>query len=362
MKKIKLKTRMKNKLLTPALQSFSLCSHKPNKSTGNTILSMLAFTILVLCSHAITAQQIDLNKKRLTTKKLFDAIQKQSGYNLWYASALLDHRDRRSITLEGVGLQQALDEATSNQAFTYEIIGKTIVLKELEETQSNLTGKDRTNADDEETVNTGYGHVNKKASTGSITRVGKKELSKNTSVSLVDRLSGKVAGLVVQNDNQGNLSLRIRGQNSIQSGNEPLVLVDGLPYGGNLNTLDPNIIQDVNVLKDADATTLYGSRGANGVVVITTMRGALASGTTNDNTIRRRNNGMVEFDNTPAETVIEEVAQWYKMTITYTEPMKVIRYSGQLPKDLPAKDMFKVLKTGGIPLKVVDSAIIVLPQ
>ena len=345
-----------------AIQSFFLRIYKPSKSIANACLPILALIVLVLFSQAVTAQQIDLNKKRLTTKKLIEAIQKQSGHNLFYASALLDHRDKRSITLEAASLQQALDETTNNQAFTYEIIGKTIVLKERQEVQNDPTTKNRTNLDDGETVNTGYGHVNKKASTGSIARVGKEELSKGTSVSLADRLSGRVAGLVVQKDARGNLELRIRGQNSLQSGNAPLVVVDGLPYVGDLNILDPNTIQDVNVLKDADATTLYGSRGANGVVVITTIRSGLASGTTDNTSIRRRNNGMVEFDHTPAETVIEEVAQWYNMTITYTEPMNVIHYSGQLHTDLPAKDMFKVLQTAGMPLKVDGSNIIVLPQ
>ncbi|HEX9825543.1 MAG TPA: TonB-dependent receptor plug domain-containing protein [Flavobacteriaceae bacterium] len=329
---------------------------------GNACLSILALMVLVVCSHAVTAQQIDLNKKRLTTKKLFEAIQKQSGYHLWYASALLDHRDKRSIALEGSSLQHALDQATSHQAFTYEIIGKTIVLKARQDLQSVLTSKDYTNPDDGETVNTGYGHVNKKTSTGSIARVGNEELSKNTSISLADRLSGRVPGLVVQKDGRGNLELRIRGQNSLQSGNAPLVVVDGLPYMGDLSILDPNTIQDVNVLKDADATTLYGSRGANGVVVITTTRSGIATTATAANTIKKRRDGTVAFDHAPAETVIEEVAQWYNMTITYTEPMNVIHYSGQLHPDLSANDVFKVLQAAGIALKVQGSTIIVLPQ
>jgi TonB-dependent SusC/RagA subfamily outer membrane receptor len=344
-----------------AIRSFFISFHKPNKSMGNTCLPILALIVLVLCSHAVTAQQIDLNKKKLTTKKLFEAIQKQSGFNLWYPSALLDHKDKRSIILEDASLQQALDEATSHQAFTYEIIGKTIVLIARDEVQSDPITKDHTNPDDGETVNTGYGHVNKKTSTGSIARVGNEELSKSTSVSLADRLSGRVPGLVVQNDGRG-IELRIRGQNSLQSGNAPLVVVDGLPYVGDLNMLDPNTIQDVNVLKDADATTLYGSRGANGVVVITTIRSGLTTTETAINTVKKRRTGMVEFDQTPAETVIEEVAQWYNMTITYTEPMKMIHYSGLLHTDIPAKDMFKVLQTSGIRLKVEGSIIIVLPQ
>lgn len=92
-------------------------------------------------------------------------------------------------------------------------------------------------------------------------------------------LQGRVAGLtVIDNSNdspEGSVTMRVRGISSINGSNSPLVVVDGVPMGdaGNLTSVNPNIIESVEVLKDASATAIYGSRGANGVIMITTKNG-----------------------------------------------------------------------------------------
>jgi TonB-linked SusC/RagA family outer membrane protein len=93
---------------------------------------------------------------------------------------------------------------------------------------------------------------------------------------VVQALSGRAAGVqVVQNNGSpgGGVSVRIRGTNSIQGSNEPLYVVDGFPFSGNPNLLNNADIESIEVLKDASATAIYGSRGANGVVLITTKAG-----------------------------------------------------------------------------------------
>ena len=88
-------------------------------------------------------------------------------------------------------------------------------------------------------------------------------------------LQGRAAGVFVLNTDGapgGNTTIRVRGSNSINGGNNALIVIDGL-QGGNLNSLNPNDIESIEILKDASATAIYGARGANGVVLITHKTG-----------------------------------------------------------------------------------------
>lgn len=132
-----------------------------------------------------------------------------------------------------------------------------------------------------EVVVVGYGTQQKKDLTGAISSVNAKDITK-LPVSGVDQaLQGQVAGLQISQSNGapgGNTSILIRGIGSISGGNEPLFVIDGYPVtnsgiGNPLNTINPNDIESIDVLKDASATAIYGSRGSNGVIIITTKRG-----------------------------------------------------------------------------------------
>lgn len=145
-----------------------------------------------------------------------------------------------------------------------------------------------------EVVVIGYGTARKKDLTGSVASVQAKDFNKGTYTSPDQLIQGKAAGvLVINNTGQpgGSTTVRIRGSSSIRSGNQPLFVIDGIPLsggsarpggqggtfgsdGGNpLNYMNPNDIANIEILKDASATAIYGSRGANGVILITTKRG-----------------------------------------------------------------------------------------
>ena len=164
--------------------------------------------------------------------------------------------------------------------------GKSVVNVRLEDETIGL----------EEVVAVGYGTVRKSDLTGSVTRVGAEDLQKAPTLSMETALQGRAAGVLVTQASSapgGGISVRIRGGNSIQGGNEPLYVIDGIPVynnnnevnpgGGQFNelrtapnalaSLNPSDIESMEVLKDASATAIYGSRGANGVVLITTKRG-----------------------------------------------------------------------------------------
>lgn len=128
----------------------------------------------------------------------------------------------------------------------------------------------------EEVVAIGYGVVKKSDLTGSVGSMKAQEISKQPISRIDQALQGRIAGVQVSTLSGApgsGASIRIRGGNSINAGNEPLYVIDGFIGAGDLNTINPNDIATVEVLKDASATAIYGSRGSNGVILITTKRG-----------------------------------------------------------------------------------------
>lgn len=127
----------------------------------------------------------------------------------------------------------------------------------------------------EEVIVVGYGTMKKSDLTGSISNIKSDKLLNRPVTNITQSLQGKVAGVeVFQNSGApgGHVRMRIRGDNSIKSSNEPLYVVDGI-IGVTSELLNPNDIESIEVLKDASATAIYGARGANGVVLVTTKRG-----------------------------------------------------------------------------------------
>ena len=129
----------------------------------------------------------------------------------------------------------------------------------------------------EDVVVIGYGRVNRKDLTGSVGTVNINDLNKAPVKSFDDALSGRVAGVqVVSPDGQPGAAptIVIRGGNSVTQDNSPLYVIDGFPIEGfNNNSINPADIESIDILKDASSTAIYGARGANGVIMITTKRG-----------------------------------------------------------------------------------------
>lgn len=128
----------------------------------------------------------------------------------------------------------------------------------------------------DQVVVVGYGTQRKKDVTGSVAKISSSDLNAYPVNSPVQGMQGRVSGVqVVQNSGEpgGVVSVRIRGGNSLQGGNEPLYVVDGFALSGAPSSINPNDIESMDILKDASATAIYGSRGANGVVLITTKSG-----------------------------------------------------------------------------------------
>lgn len=153
----------------------------------------------------------------------------------------------------------------------------------------------------DEVIVIGYGQTSKRLNTGSVSTVSAEEIEQQPVTNVLSALSGRMPGVFVQTTNGlpgGNINVQIRGTGSIAAGMQPLYIIDGVPFDGRgintdirgtnnsnlsiqniagavspLNSLNPTDIESISVLKDADATAIYGSRGSNGVVLITTKKG-----------------------------------------------------------------------------------------
>jgi TonB-linked SusC/RagA family outer membrane protein len=152
--------------------------------------------------------------------------------------------------------------------------GQTVYDISLEDSMSDLS----------EVVVVGYGTQKKSDLTGAIATVNEKAI-KDLPVSSVDqKMIGQVAGVQIQQGSGApgaGTSIKIRGSGSLGAGNEPLYVVDGMPYSAGMNQtlnplmfIDPNNIESITILKDASSTAIYGSRGANGVIMINTKKGS----------------------------------------------------------------------------------------
>lgn len=133
----------------------------------------------------------------------------------------------------------------------------------------------------EEVVVVGYGSQKKSDLTGSVSTISSESIQERPVTNPEEALAGKAAGVNVSTNSGrpgGDTNIRIRGNNSINSSNSPLYVVDGVIGAGPINYLNPNDIESMEVLKDASATAIYGARGANGVIIITTKRGGGGEG------------------------------------------------------------------------------------
>ena len=128
-----------------------------------------------------------------------------------------------------------------------------------------------------EVVVIGYGTQRREAVTGSVANIGGEKLNQIAASNAAQALQGRVAGVLMTQTSTkpgAEMQIRIRGQRSLSASNDPLIVLDGIPFMGQLSDINPADIKSMDILKDASATAIYGSRGANGVIIITTVKGS----------------------------------------------------------------------------------------
>ena len=187
-------------------------------------------------------------------------------------------------TVTGIDGDFVLNVANANAIVEISCIGYTTLTFKASEVPSTVTLEEDSEFLDEVVV-IGYGTVKKSDLTGSVSTVKADEINKGVITSPADLLRGKSAGVVVTAGSGmpgSGSTIRIRGGSSINASNDPLIVIDGLPVSNDgisgmsdpLSSINPEDIESFTVLKDASATAIYGSRASNGVIVITTKKGA----------------------------------------------------------------------------------------
>ncbi|MEJ7557461.1 MAG: TonB-dependent receptor [Pedobacter sp.] len=255
-------------LLVISIQANAYDNHKKNShslaSVSNDMLTERTFNIKVLEGTSDIASKIQVN----INGQVSDNIGPLSGVSV------LVKGTQRGVSTNSDGKYSI--SAAKGSVLVFSSIGydpKEVVVGN--ETVINVTLTSG-QSDLDEVVVVGYGTARKRDLTGSVASIKGSELNSVPSTNVIQSLAGRASGVnVSQNTGAPGaaISVRIRGTNSIQGSNEPLYVVDGFPYSSSPTLLNNADIESVEVLKDASATAIYGSRGANGVVLITTKKG-----------------------------------------------------------------------------------------
>ncbi|MEO7048277.1 MAG: TonB-dependent receptor [Ferruginibacter sp.] len=327
---------------------------------AKTLLLMKLMTIIMLstCLSASAngfSQQITLAERNVSLQKVLEKIRDQSGYNFLCTYELLQNAGTVTVNLKNASLREAISECLRGTELTYEIIGKTVVIKKKSASSLYFTDKSQVVIEDSidvqgkvsdedgaplkgvsvsvkgtdrgtltdlygsyllkvispgkvlifsfvgfktvevqvsngpvinivlrknivamgEVIAIGYGTVKKGDVTGSISSLSSKDIGISPVSNSAQILQGKVAGVSVVSTSGApgaDVNVRIRGLGTIND-NNPLYVIDGMPFD-DMRDINPADIANIEILKDASASAIYGSRGANGVVLITTKRGS----------------------------------------------------------------------------------------
>lgn len=234
------------------------------------IRKFLAAIILVLygsfCCSTVMAQNVSVT----------GSVKNASGEPIPGVTILVKGTTNGTIT--DFNGNYSLGNVPPDGYFIFSFVGmKTQEINVAGKTKVNVVMEEQTIGLDE-VVAVGYGSMRKKDVTGSVASVSRDNILANPSMNAVNAIQGKVAGVDIFSTGQkpGDApSIRVRGNRSIKASNDPLYVVDGIPFEGNLKDVNSSDIESMEVLKDASATAIYGSRGANGVILITTRRGKL---------------------------------------------------------------------------------------
>jgi TonB-linked SusC/RagA family outer membrane protein len=255
--------------------------------------ALIFLALCLLISSKGYTQHITLSEKNASIDKVFRSIEKQSDYLFWYEYPLLKDAKKINISVKNISIREALDLCMKDQPLMYTIVGNTIVITKKKEneiladqpalllTEESLTDSMSTSLD--EVVIIGYGSLSKRNITGSLSSINFRVIKNQPVASIDQAMAGQVAGVRVSQltgTPGGGATVRVRGTGSITAGNEPLYVIDGFPVEGGYNrdlnplaTINPYDIESVQILKDASSASIYGSRGSNGVVLITTKKG-----------------------------------------------------------------------------------------
>ena len=233
------------------------------------LLSLISAFVMLFCATDMFAQSVTV------TGRVIDA----SGEPL-IAVTVYEDGNTANGTMTDIDGNYTLNVSSAKATIVFSCLGFAEV-KETVGLRKNINvtlAEEQLSIDAAEVVSVGYGSVTRRDLTGSISKVDMSEIMKAPVTNFDQALTGKVAGVVVTTSDGAlgaEANITIRGNNSLTQSSAPLYIIDGLPTESSMATaLNSADIESIDILKDASATAIYGARGANGVIVITTKQGS----------------------------------------------------------------------------------------
>lgn len=229
------------------------------------LLVLLACGLFWPCSQSVLAQGAVTVKGKVSGEN-----------NSPLSGASVSVKETRAGVTAGADGNYSIDVATGATLIFSFINYATAEIKVNSKTVINVTLILAERALQNEVVVVGYGTQRKEAITGSVASIGGDKLREVPAPNITQAIQGRLAGVELSQTSTrpgATMQIRIRGTRSLSADNNPLVVLDGIPFIGSLADINPNDIKSVEILKDASATAIYGSRGANGVILVTTEKG-----------------------------------------------------------------------------------------
>ena len=221
---------------------------------------------------AVTLLLILISDVALSQRIVTGTVTDENGQGIPGVNVIVENTTTGTTT--DVNGKYSLSVAQQNAALVFSFIGygtQRVVIGSQTTINVSITPDERTL---QEVVFVGYGTQAKRDVTGAIASVDAEAIEERQPVDVYEAMQGLAAGVQINTDPRpgGEPSIRIRGTSTLEGGTEPLFVVDGVPVD-NINVINPNDIQSVEILKDASSAAIYGSRSANGVIIITTKKG-----------------------------------------------------------------------------------------
>jgi TonB-linked SusC/RagA family outer membrane protein len=270
-----------NSRMVPFDQKISVNADNEALSTVlSRVLNPLNITYTVVSNQIVlqkakSQEEMNISLVEQQQKVVTGVVVDASGLSLPGASVLVKGTTNSTSTDMDGKFSIRVDDASKTLVISF--VGfETTEIPIANKTDFKITLKESSQSLDEVIV-VGYGTQKRSDVTGSITRVSAEELTNRPVSNAFEALQGKAAGVdITSNERPGQIGrIRIRGERSLSASSEPLYVVDGVPLlsSSAIETLNPRDIESIDVLKDASATAIYGSRGANGVIIVTTKQG-----------------------------------------------------------------------------------------
>ena len=268
-----------SKELTNAVVSINE-KNKPLKDVLNDLLAPFPLSYRVIDDKIVISHDESKIKSRPAENRRISVIPIKGKVTDTNGQALqgatLRIKGENSLVITDKNGEFAFDNISPNSILQVSFIG----YKTKEITITNESGyltialeTDKSNLDVVSIVSTGYQEVPQERATGSFTVIDNKTLNRAVSPDLLTRLNGVTNGLLIDNNTGNPDGISIRGRSTLFSNTEPLIVIDNFPYEGDINSINPDDIENVTILKDAAAASIWGVRAGNGVIVITTKKG-----------------------------------------------------------------------------------------